>query len=419
MTNFRVRSAFAVAAVCLSALAASGETKFETQFQDLLNSAQIGAAQALARDRLAASPGDAQAQFALGAAQFLGAVEGLGQALYDYGLTAKAPNDLGIPEITDLPFLRLPVGVNPDLKKRFTALAFRQILADFDDQLLEAEATLSLVPKGPVSLPLTVQGIAFDYNRDGKVGHNETLPSLVWAISGTILRTDFPTVGFDESDVTWLRGYAHLLAGITDILLAHDWTETVNLTFHEAFPKAGLPSAALQEARSQTPYGEYGGIADMVAFVHLFRWPVQEPDRLLSARANFLSMIALSRESWVSIRAETDNAGEWVPGPHQTGPFPNLRVNEDTVAGWMYFLDQAEGVLEGRLLLAHWRFAPTQGLNLRRMFEEPRTLDPVLILTGPGAIPYIETGPLAAGSTMGTGIDLLGGGMLAYFLWFN
>lgn len=159
MTNFRVRSAFAVAAVCLSALAASGETKFETQFQDLLNSAQIGAAQALARDRLAASPGDAQAQFALGAAQFLGAVEGLGQALYDYGLTAKAPNDLGIPEITDLPFLRLPVGVNPDLKKRFTALAFRQILADFDDQLLEAEATLSLVPKGPVSLPLTVQGI--------------------------------------------------------------------------------------------------------------------------------------------------------------------------------------------------------------------------------------------------------------------
>ena len=89
------------------------------------------------------------------------------------------------------------------------------------------------------------------------------------------------------------------------------------------------------------------------------------------------------------------------------------------MAGWMYFLDQAEGVLEGRLLLAHWRFAPTQGLNLRRMFEEPRTLDPVLILTGPGAIPYIETGPLAAGSTMGTGIDLLGGGMLAYFLWFN
>jgi hypothetical protein len=418
MARIPMRLALAGLMASLFTTASFGDSAFESQFQTLLDSAQIDAAQALAQDRLTASPGDAQAQFALGTAQFLGAVEGLGQALYDYGLTtARTPDYYA--EITDLPFLRLPVGVNLDLKKRFTALAFRQILDDFDDQLLEAEATLALVPKGAVSLPLTVQGIAFDYNRDGKVGHNETLPSLVYAISGTDLSPSFPKVGFDESDVTWLRGYAHLLAGITDILLAHDWTETVNQTFQEAFPKAGLPSAALLEGRLLGQWRNEGGIGDIVAFVHLFNWPVLEPKRLLSARMHFLSMIRLSRESWVSIRAETDDAGEWVPGPHQTGPFANLKVTEATVAGWMDFLDQAEGVLEGRLLLAHWRFPATKGLNLRRMFEEPRTLDPVLILTGPGAIPYIETGPLAPGSTFGTGMDLLGGGMLAYFLWFN
>lgn len=417
MVNICLRLATFLAAVCLSAFAAQGEPDFIAQFRGLLNTAQIGAAQTLAREKLAQDPGDAQAQFALGAAQFLGAVEGLGQGLYDYGLSdARTRCCSGI---TDLPFLRLPVGVNPDLKKRFTPAAFRQILTDFDNRLIEAEKTLAAVPKGPVSLTLRVQRIALDFNHDAKASYNETLPSLVYAISGTYLSSDFPTVGFDESDVTWLRGYAHLLAGITEILLAHDWTEAVNLTFQDAFPKAGLPSAALLENRGEPWQDEYHGYGDLLAFVHLFRWPVIEPDRLLSARRHFLSMITLSRESWASIRAETDDAGEWVPGPHQHGPFPSLRVTEATVAGWMYFLDQAEGVLEGRLLLPHWRFPLSKGLNLRRMFEEPRTLDPILILSGPGAIPYIETGRLAPGSTFDTGMNLLGGGMLAYFLWFN
>jgi FixJ family two-component response regulator len=94
-------------------------------------------------------------------------------------------------------------------------------------------------------------------------------------------------------------------------------------------------------------------------------------------------------------------------------------VDDRIVAGWTSFLDQAEGVLEGRLLLPHWRFPSTQGVNLRRMFEEPRTLDPIMIVTGAGAIPYIETGEIAAGSTLDTGMGLLEGGLLAYFLWFN
>lgn len=460
-----VMRVWALCAALVWAGVAAADDGFVAQYQALLDGAQVGAAEALARDRLAADPGDAQARFALGAAQFLGAIEGLGQGLYDHGLTNDSlalSSSIGIPGVTNLPFLRLPVGQNT-APIPFTAAAFRQIMSEFGRQLLEAEATLSAVPKGAVSLPLSVQGISLDFNRDGKANPNEGLPSIIWAVAGTELRPDFRVVGFDESDVTWLRGYSHLLAGITDILLAHDWTETVNLTFQSAFPDAGLPSATLEAQRPvlmatiqangapgggchddrdvfwddiDSPEEEaakdrqdrcyaaesalvLGGIGDLVAFVHLFRWPVVEPDHLLSARQHFLTMIALSRESWASIRAETDDAGEWVPGPHQTGPFPNLRVTETTVAGWMSFLDQAEGVLEGRLLLPHWRFDRSLGLNLRRMFEEPRTLDPVMILTGAGAIPYMETGTLAKDATMDTGMDLIGGGLLAYFLWFN
>jgi hypothetical protein len=407
-------------------------------------------------------PGDAQARFALGTAQFLGAVEGLGQGLYDHGLEARIDVNRWDPSVTDLPFLRLPVGHNP-VPTPFSATAFRAILTDFNTRLLETDATLAKIPKVAVSLPLTVQPISLDFNHNGAADPNESLPILILAISGTELRPGFPTIGFDESDVTWLRGYSHLLAGITDILLAHDWTDTVNLTMHSAFPKAGLPSAPLDAVRTgleaqwrenATSDGdcyderfkywdettspeeesaqergdrcraarnslEYGGIGDLIAFIHLLNWPVVEPARLLTARQHFLTMIALSRDSWAAIRAETDDDVEWIPGPHQTSPFAQMVVNEEIVGGWMSFLDQAEGVLEGRLLIPHWRFDRSQGLNLRRMFEEPRTLDAVLLIAGPGAIPYMETGPLAPDSTMDTGMSLLGGGMLAYFLWFN
>jgi hypothetical protein len=463
MRNTR-RLAFLALSACLAASAgpSRADDAFVAAFQDRLASADMEGAADLASERLVEFPGDAQAQFALGAAQFLGAVEGLGQGLYDHGLVNNFEDLFGIPGVTNLPFLRLPVGRNPT-PEPFSAADFRVILAEFDHRLLQAEVTLSKVPPGAVLLPLAVQAIALDFNDNGKAEGNESLPSIIHSISGTGLRPDFPRIGFDESDVPWLRGYAHLLAGITDILLAHDWTETVNLTFQTAFPDAGLASSALNETRpallltlqqNQASNGEchnrryqywdevtspeetaamekearcyaaqsalrWGGLGDLVAFFHLFRWPVVDAARLVTARQHFLSMISLSRASWASITAETDNMGEWVPAPYQTGPFPSMRVDYATMAGWMRFLDQAEGVLNGTLLLPHWRFDRSQGVNLRRMFEEPRTLDPVMIFSGAGAIPYMETGTLAKDSTLDTGLDIVDGGLLAYFLWFN
>jgi hypothetical protein len=451
MRRFTFKAAL-FALTSLAAPAAQADEAFVQAFQSHLAAAQLDAAETLARDRVSADPADAQAHFALGTAQFLQAVEGLGQGLYDHGLTQYQQLPAYVPGINDLPFLRMPVATNPH-PAPFSAEVMRQILVDFDAALLRAEATLAKVPKGPVGLPLDVRRIAFDYDRDGKAGQQEDFPKLITAISGVGLSEGFPVVGFDESDVTWLRGYAHLLAGITDILLAHDFSEAVNLTFQSAFPGStleGSPLNALRgpllkeyeanlrpdrscwggdrsetdKLRQQRCYKaqnalEFGSIGDVIAFIHLFRWPVLEPDRLLTARQHFLTMIALSRESWASILAETDDAAEWVPGPKQTSLFERFRVDDRIVAGWTSFLDQAEGVLEGRLLLPHWRFPSTQGVNLRRMFEEPRTLDPIMIVTGAGAIPYIETGEIAAGSTLDTGMGLLEGGLLAYFLWFN
>lgn len=460
-----LRSALLSLAIVLSPLcpqAALADDAFVAAFQDRLAAADLQGAATLAQARISADSTDRQAWFALGAAQFLQAVEGLGQDLYDHGLVHPVVVSGFGPTISDLPFLRFPVPENP-APTPLTPQALRDIVSRFNSQLLTAEATLAQVPKGALSLPLDVQRIALDYDQDGKAAATESLPFLIAAIANVELRPKFPVVGFDESDVPWLRGYAHLLAGITDSLLAYDFSQTVEQTFHAAFPQSDLPSSPLnaqveslerQYAENRTQEGdcwdysydpydsvtspeeaadterrescvtartalEYGSLADVIAFIHLMRWPVTEPARLLTAREHFLSMIALSRESWALILGETDDQAEWVPGPKQTSLFPRMRVDDRILAGWMDFLDQAEGVLEGRLLLPHWRFDRSQGVNLRKMFEQPQTLDPVMILAGPGAIPFMEKGPLAPGSTYDTGIGILSGGLLAYFLWFN
>ena len=58
----------------------------------------------------------------------------------------------------------------------------------------------------------------------------------------------------------------------------------------------------------------------------------------------------------------------------------------------MLVLDDAEAVLEGRKLVPYWRF--TKGINLKRVFTEPKPFDLVLWLAGPGVRPYLEAGEM-------------------------
>lgn len=453
-----------VSLACILLTSNPAKADFAADFSEALARGSVPDAIALAEAQMAAVPGDRQAVFALGAAQFLDAIEGLGRGLYKHGLTQNSfQNGWGIPSVTDLPFLRLPVPVNP-APEPFSPEVFRQILTEFDARLASAEATLAAVPDGPVKLPLDVTRIRLDMNGDGEAQESESLISIIGAISGVWPEDTGLNIVFDESDVPWLRGYSHLLAGITDILLAHDWSDAIEQTFQSAFPQSPLASSGLNQDRALRtedyrkalaagecyyPYEtmevwakdrsaaqeaeinayyhcddlkmslDNENIADLVAFIHLFHWPVVDAPRLGSARQHFLSMIALSRDSWALILAETDDDHEWVPSPKQEGPFRRLQITDNILMNWMDFLDEAQGVLEGRLLIPHWRF-PGKGVNVRRMFEDPHTLDPVLFITGSAALPYVEEGPLAPNSTMQTGEALIfGGGLLAYFIWLN
>ncbi|KEO54227.1 hypothetical protein [Thioclava pacifica] len=453
----------------VGASGAHADEAFAEAYRSLLTAGKPAEAAQLASEALSASEGDQQARFALGAAQFLVAVENLGHGLYTYGMrTDYDTNFFGL-GLTSLPFLRLPIPQNPNPEPA-SFEAINGLLMAFTDDLAIAEATLGKVSPEPFELTLDIGTIGLDFDRDGEVSPRESVSSLLSATARQIGQKPELIVDFDQSDAVWLQGYCHLLTAMANGVSGHDWSEAFNLTFHNVFPSADLVGGPLRAAEQETRdriatfldadgnpprwpsfpqgtpwkerqektnawrlspegdrYFEYsrlrqtlegGEIADLIAFVHLFRWPVVDAERVASVRTHLLKMVELSRENWVRIGAETDDAREWVPNINQTGVFPNMRVTQMTRDGWTMFLDRFEAVLNGDLLIPHWRF-PDQGVNVRRMFEEPQTLDPVLIMQGVAVLPYLEEGDMTGMGDVNAIFRLFDDGFFRYFIYFN
>lgn len=472
MNYFGIFFAAGLAIFTLSTEAHADE-KFAEDIEAALYAGDMSAAAERSLTRLAEVPGDGQALFALGAGQFLDAVAHLGQGLHRHGLRSEYDLDAASFGLMNLPFLRLPVPPNPS-PEPVTYEALRGILDRFVSDMAIAETTLSGVSDENFDISLDLAQIRLDFNGDGIADENELLLGAFHAVTGPVGADSGFRVDFDQSDAPWLQGYSHLLMAMAEFLLAHDWESTFNLTFHSLFPETDLPSAELESAiwkaldyletsldengnpphnfhwywgmgllgpeegpgafqkwRS-SPEGqkfylyekakflvEFGTIGDLIAFVHLFNWPVVEPDRMVGVRTHLLSMIGLSRENWRRIQSESDNKREWVPKPAaQSGIFNQMRVTEARVVGWNLFLDEFEAILNGEKLVPHWRIL-NRGVNVRRMFEEPRTFDPVLIGQGSAILPYLEEGELTSGETFWRINALLDRGFLRYFIWFN
>lgn len=454
----------AIVGLVASFAADRGWAAFSEDFEALLAQGKTRAAAELAEGAVGLQGNDDQARFALGTAQFLMSVEHLTQGLYRYGLRS-VPVGGETAGLIGLPFLRLPVPENPT-PEPVSYDALNGILEGFVTDLAIADATLAQVSGKPFDLMLRLDLVTIDIDGDGVGSPEESLGILFNAVTGGrssfFAGRSFP-VGFDQSDATWLRGYTHLLRAMAELPLAHDWHLAFESTFHGVFPNGATPSIELDRetltAREllrqekprfaysgkwtpeinekrleweKTPEGQLakrmsdaenvlfaGGIADMIAFLHLFNWPVIQPERMQNVREHLLQMVALSRESWRSILAETDDNHEWVPGPKQTSILRRMSVTEARLEGWTLFLDEFEAVLNGEKLIPHWRFDSRRGVNLKRMFEEPRTLDLVMLAQGYAALPYLEEGDLVQVSTVETVLNLMEGGFMRYFIWFN
>lgn len=368
-------------------------------------------------------PKDSRARFGLGSTQFLRGIERMAQSFHRHGL-----RDVGGGMV---PFLRLPVPANPDPKPlRYEDL--RSIFAAWVADVSRAEATLAQVDDPDVKLPLHFGLIWLDLDGDGKAGEDETLwkiyarfnrqagrPGSDDRVSGAKAK-DF-VIAFDRGDVAWLRGYCHLLRALAEVYLAHDSRELFDHAAHLVFARPETPFDFLRSRGERVPRDfDYNEIVDLIATIHAIRLPISEPKRMGSALEHLEAMIALSRESWRFYEAEADDDNEWIPNPEQETVLPGVRVTDEMVKGWKEFLGEAEGLLAGKVLAPFWRDpGGSRGINLRRVFTEPKGLDLVLWVQGTAAMPYLEEGSITKPEVWQRLQRVFGGEFIGFALWFN
>lgn len=368
----------------------------------------------------AAKVSDPRAAYAAGAVQFFIALEKLGQGLYRHGFES--------PRSFMMPLMRLPVPANAK-PEPLTYEGLRTILADFRDAMATSATTLATVPDtADIGIEVDLGQLGIDINADGAIAADESIAAIMAAMTnaGSLPPGIRPTpiFRFDRADGYWLQGYANFLMAQADFWLAHDFRLAFDQSFHMLFPRAQLPmqdQLVPLDNGSSNMFASEWRIADFVSFIHLVNWPVAEPERRRSARAELLEMIRLSRVNWTAIRAETDNDQEWLPGPQQAGAnqLTGLQVTETEVEAWHAVLATAEDLLEGRKLLPHFRFAD-KGVNMKRFFEEPQNFDLVLSITGPSVVPYLENGPILSSEDWWAIQRRFGGpGFMTFALWFN
>lgn len=363
-------------------------------------------------------PKDDQTRFGLGMLQFLRGIEHLTQDLYRYGIRDLTHEGLNVP------FLRASVSMQTNSSPEIlTYDKLRKIFENLVNSFAQAESTLAAISDPDVKLPVHFGMIKMDLNGDGKAGDEETL----WRIYQHINRDTYTDkqarefyIAFDRGDVHWLRGYCNLLGALCNIFLAYDSSESFNCNAHIFFSKVETPYGFLNTGK---PIKRFGGsdvdVVDLISLIHLIRWKVAEPTRMHTAHQQLQNMVAQSRDTWKFIMAEKDNDREWLPNPDQVAVIPNARVTKEMVVAWGDLMELIDKLLKGEVLIAFWRDANGQGINLKKVFLEPQPLDLVLWVQGPGAAPFLEKGPTTKMNTWRQLRDAFGGQFPGFAVWFN
>lgn len=370
-----------------------------------------------------AAADDHEAWFGIGAIRLTQTVEKLTQALYRHGFAVDTgAGGLGMGMV-------LPIPQNPNPEPLDYA-GVRAILTDFVAGLDTARPAFETAAQtGDYVIEINPLRIRIDANGDGKVEDTESLAGLsaIWnglTVDQVLAPPEpggppgFEYFGFDRADGYWFAGYTQVLASQAEFLLAHDFEEFTSSVFHRLFPRAGFP---LQDAVADSmifldPQADTA-IADLVAAIHTLDCPVTDAARLKGVRERILAVLDYSHKNWGAILEETDNNHELLPSPKQTSIIPMATVDEARVAAWLVTLEKARDVLEGRLLLPHWRFR--QGFDLKAYFETATETDLVMILTGLGAVPFLADGPIATQEDFRAIQEAFGSDWLGYAFWFN
>lgn len=391
---------------------------------NLLLNRPPGDACAELKRRMAGRTATGNEQFALGIARLLRAVERFGQSLHEYGF--EPTDDLSILGFFGVPVVQIPLPEN-EKPEKISYDDLRRILQRLIDDLAEVNEALGHI--GPnaegVGIALPIGLIRLDFNRDGQLSEDERLWRLFVRLTNARSVAREQAEGFviqlDRADVEWLRGYTCLIRGVLECVLAYDFRELFERTAHLAFIRVDSPYAFLarRSRKGDRDFnGPFYGLADVVAVIHLLNFKLREPERLRVAHRHFKWMIWHSRAMWQLVLAETDNSGEWIPSPRQTGVIPGFGFTESQVNGWLRALDEMDDLLEGKKLVPFWR-NDARGVNLRKVFLEPRDIDLVMWLQGTDAATFLEEGEKSSPETWRQFNLLFQGRFFAYAAWVN
>jgi hypothetical protein len=373
---------------------------------------------------------DHEARFGLGVMQFLKSVEGLAQDHYRYGLMNH--------RIREIPILRLSVPLNAK-PEEISYQKARESLQSFVDDLEAAEKTLAQVDTSNVKLPVHFCKIRLDLNGDGKTDDSERF----WSIYANFNRRanqengENFVIAFDGGDVHWLRGYCHLLMGMGEFVLAHDWEDQFERTEHLFYPVVKTKYSQLQ-ADGVVDFNGFHlhKILDLIALINTINYEVVAPEKMKATLSHLEEMAAQSHLSWKRIRAETDDDHEWLPNPKQTGVIPGVTITEEMIDAWEETMTEMQAIFKGEKLLPYWRgagtgidfnnvaYSQTVGINLRRVFTEPTRFDLVLWIQGTAATPYLESyqksgKPPVDGAVFDRMVRVFQGEFIGFAIWFN
>lgn len=395
------------AAITIASITLATTATAETDYSAMIAQTGLSATEASLSTLPDQTPSD---MFALGGVRFLGAVEGALQQLYATHINRE------MAEMSDLPFLRLPLPPNPDAVPFQPDVIAGTFAAALDDLEGSLSALDTITDADNVSVTINTADLWFDINANGtrEVGEGmlEVAASqLNRRLDGTLTP---PVVRFDTSDAAWLSAYAHLLSGVSETILALDPTSAIQRVTESAAAMEALNDGG----RQMIFMPEEDTWIDVIAmFIHAIEG---QPDveRSRNAHAHFLGMIADNQTFWSRVATETDNKLEWIPNPNQTSVLP-LEFPADIGSQWRMVLAEAEAVLKGDLLIPHWRLGDGAGINLAKAMQDPPEIDVIAIIQGEGVLPYLEEGTRMSGRSLTQFQRMLGGDAGLYMIIFN
>lgn len=366
------RLAFAMA---LAAAPVAAETLSEE-----IGRAGIGPTEA----RLAALPSPTNEElFALAGLRFLGGIEEALQLRWQTGVQA---------DWSELPILRLSIPENPKARA-FVPADFTTLLTGLDSDMDAARAALDQLGDRPFALEIRMDDLWFDINANGSRDEGEGIGAVAGLALGGPMRNrvemEDPVISFDTADAAWLSAYTHFLSAFGSIALAYDPEPAIQRVLDSDKAIYALWGDTPPDNALDMMFGREVDRAAMILFALS-----QTPDKALiqDGYGHLLAMIGENRRFWAMVALETDNAGEWIPNENQTSGL-GIFLPPGTAARWQAVLAEAEKLLQGEMLIPHWRFGAEAGINVKKMFENPPPVDLITWIQGEGLLPYAEKGP--------------------------